>query len=59
MQPLGEFFGTDRWIAAVLDASDEIGEVTREYIEIWKLRRDRQGLCAAHHSPVFTNQSSK
>ena len=31
-----------RGIAAVLDADDEIGEVTPDYIEIWKLRRDRQ-----------------
>jgi len=25
-----------------LDADDEIGEVTPDYIEIWKLSRDRQ-----------------
>jgi hypothetical protein len=31
-----------RGIAAVLDADDEIGEVTPDYIEIWKLRRNRQ-----------------
>ena len=29
-------------IAAVLDAGDGIGEVTPEYIDIWKLHHDRQ-----------------
>ena len=31
-----------RGLAAVLDADDEIGEVTPDYIEIWKLSLDRQ-----------------
>jgi hypothetical protein len=36
------FWHSPRGLAALLDAGDEIGEVTPEYIEIWKLRRDRQ-----------------
>jgi hypothetical protein len=36
------FWDLPRGLAAVLDAGDEIGIVTPEYIEIWKLRRDRQ-----------------
>jgi len=36
------FWDCPRGLAAVLDSGDEIGEVTPDYIEIWKLRRDRQ-----------------
>jgi hypothetical protein len=36
------FWDMPRGLAAVLDTEDEIGEVTQDYIEIWKLRRDRQ-----------------
>jgi len=36
------FWDLPRGLAALLNPGDEIGEVTAEYIEIWKLRRDRQ-----------------
>jgi hypothetical protein len=36
------FWDLPRGLAALLDQGDEIGKVTPEYIEIWKLRRDRQ-----------------
>jgi hypothetical protein len=36
------FWDCPRGLAAILDAGDEIGDVTPDYIEIWKLRRDRQ-----------------
>lgn len=36
------FWDCPRGLAAVLEPSDEIGDVTTDYIEIWKLRRDRQ-----------------
>jgi len=34
------FWDSPRGLAAVLDAEDEIGEVTPDYIEILKIRRD-------------------
>jgi hypothetical protein len=36
------YWDLPRGLAAVMDADDEIGDVTPDYIEIWKLRRDRQ-----------------
>jgi hypothetical protein len=35
------FCDLPRGLAAMLEPGDEIGEVTSEFIEIWKLRRDR------------------
>jgi hypothetical protein len=36
------YWDLPRGFAALLDASDEIGDLTCDYIEIWKLRRHRQ-----------------
>ena len=36
------FSDLPRGLAALLDPGDGVGEVTPDYIEIWKLRRDRQ-----------------
>jgi hypothetical protein len=35
------FWDCPRGLAAVLDPTDEIGDVTPDYIDVWKLRRDR------------------
>jgi hypothetical protein len=36
-----DFWTLPRGLAAVLEPGDEIGEVTPDYIEVLKLRRDR------------------
>jgi hypothetical protein len=35
------FWDLPRGLAAVLEPADAIGEVTPDYIDVWKLRRDR------------------